>query len=320
MANASLNDQENFLPCDQQIDLIFWVLDGVTGFVVLAGNFVICIVIISSPFLRHSVMNVFLLSLAVADFLTGLILVPGYASFCEGCEYVLSKYCHVFRSVKDFPLAAGIFNLLAISYDRYMAVFKPLHYFSHMNSKRVGIILGLAWGIPLIMVIIRSLLLHFWNTSQNNDITKIYNTFLVFAFIFLPIIVLLVVNTMLTRAVRRQRGRVHAVRSEILSDNASSVIREKEIMANNNNRRKGTVSCIIVVLIFIICWFPRSFYSIWTMVDKDKEMNPVFRKLTIFFLIVQSSVNPFIYTMYRREFRRAAIGVVRSLQFWRAWT
>lgn len=318
MANVSSNESEIFLPCDEHLDLIFWVLDGAAGLVVLAGNFFTCSVIISSPFLRHSIMNIFLLSLAVADFLIGLILVPGYASYCEGCEYFLSKYCHILGSVKDFPLAAVVFNLLAISYDRYMAVFRPLRYYSHMTSLRVGVILSFVWGIPTIMIITRSLLHHFWNTSQIHEVIKVYNTFLVVSFIFLPNIILLVVNTMLTRAVRRQKCRIHTARSDIVSENASTVIKEKEVTEKNTKRRKGTISCIIVVLIFILCWFPRAFYNIWALANKNKNVNPVFRKITILFLIIQSSVNPFIYTMYRREFRRAAKGFVNSLQFWRA--
>ncbi|XP_031571648.1 adenosine receptor A2a-like [Actinia tenebrosa] len=317
MTNVSSNESKIFIPCDKHLDFIFWVLDGAAGLVVLAGNFLTCIVIISSPILRHNVMNVFLLSLAVADFLIGLIFVPGYASFCESCEYALSKYCHILSSAKDLPLAGVTFNLLAISYDRYMAVFRPLHYHSHMNSLRVGIILSSAWGIPIVMIITRSLLHYFWSTSRIDDIIKIYNTFLVVAFVILPIIILVVVNTMLTRALQRQNCRIHVVKSEIVSENASTVVKEKEVMEKHTKRRKGTISCIVVVLIFILCWFPRAFNNVWSLANRNQKINPVFRKITIFFLIVQSSVNPFIYTMYRREFRRAAKGFVNSLQFWR---
>lgn len=292
--------------CDVNIDFIFWILNGSVGTTVVLGNLLTCIVFLSSPYLRQNYMNIFLLSLAIADMLLGILVVPGYASFCDGCKYQWSRNCHILSPLKDFCLSAVILNLLAISHDRYTAVFKPLHYNVRMNAKRVGIILCIVWFIPVLVASLR-ILIHFETSEEHlHEVKAKYTTLLSVFLVLVPIIVLGIVNVMITRAVRRQRTRVNIIQSEFFSRNLSTVVQKRAAAERSFKRRKGTISCVLVVVLFVTCWLPRACFNLWTSSNQEEALSPVWSKLTMFLLVFQSSVNPFIYSIYRNEFRKAA--------------
>lgn len=315
MNNSTINLTDLTTPssCHGDVDMIFWILDGIVGLIVVLGNLLTCVVFLSSPYLRQNYMNVFLLSLAVADLFMGLLVVPGYSAFCDGCKYSWSSHCHVLSPLKDLILSAVILNLLAISHDRYTAVFKPLHYNIRMNAKRVGWILCVVWLVPFAVAGSR-LLIHFTtNANHFHEIDSNYNTLLSVFLVLIPIAIIITVNLMLTKAVKRHRTRVHVTQSDFFSRNASTVLHEKTAMEKNLKRRKGTISCVLVALLFVLCWLPRAWFNIWVSSNRNKPVSPVFPKLTLFLLVLNSSVNPFIYSIYRREFRKAAKKVMYSL-------
>jgi len=299
--------------CDVNIDFVFWILNGLVGFIVILGNLLTCFVFLSSQYLRQNYMNIFLLSLAIADMLIGLLVAPGHASFCDGCKYSWSRHCHFLSPLKDFCLSAVIFNLLAISHDRYTAVFKPLHYNIRMNAKRVGLILCIVWLVPALVGCIRFVIHFETSESHFDEVESRYNTLLSVFLVLVPISVLVIVNVMLTRAVKRHRTRVNVIQSELFSRNASTVVQERVEIERSLKRRKGTVSCVLVVVLFVVCWLPRACLNIWVSSNRDKTASPVFLKLTMFLLVFQSSVNPFIYSVYRREFRKVAKKVMLDL-------
>ena len=70
--------------CDQRLDAVFWVVNGVIGVVIILGNSFTCTVFLSSSYLRQNYMNIYLLSLGVADISMAVLVVPGFAAFCSG--------------------------------------------------------------------------------------------------------------------------------------------------------------------------------------------------------------------------------------------
>ena len=56
---------------------------------------------------------------------------------------------------------------------------------------------------------------------------------------------------------------------------------------------------------FVVCWLPRAFYYLFYLFDRPDLVTLLLRKLSVTFLLFQSSTNPFIYSFYRREFRQA---------------
>lgn len=319
--------------CDQRLDVVFWVVNGIIGVVILLGNSFTCTVFLSSSDLRRNYMNIYLVSLGVADISMALLVVPGFAAFCSGCTYKWSEYCWVFGGARDIAFPATVFNVLAITYDRYTAVIRPLHYASTMTNRRVFTILFAVWVTPIVLSALRNIWYHSWSEEAVKNADKIYNVVLVITFVFLPLPVLLLVNLKIMRAIKSHGTRIHANMVERMcfqhfsNDSASGLSTRqsgKELVRYNadlnaqNNRnasrqRKGTLSCVLVVFIFIISWLPRAFLNFCNLSGRRDLTSPMLVKLSLFFLLFQSSVNPAIYCFIRNDFRQAA----RRLCKWR---
>lgn len=297
------NITSNINYCHKTTEVIFWILNSLIGAIILLGNSFTCVVFLSSKRLRQSYMNVFLISLACLDLLMAIGVVPFYAVYCSrGCRYPLGKYCWLFRATKDCVLLASTLNICAIAYDRYLAVIHPLHYGAKMTNRRVTAILGGVWLLPVVVAAIRSAWHHTKSGENLHFANKLYDIVLTFLFVLLSIIVSLFVNTKVMIAVKthkeRERNRRHLGRA---NDEELTRLRI----------RKGTRACIFVVFVYIACWLPRIVYNLSYVIKPPGLANPLFLKIAFFFLYLQSSANPFIYSFYRSEFRVAALRLIR---------
>ncbi|XP_020620420.1 5-hydroxytryptamine receptor 2A-like [Orbicella faveolata] len=318
--------------CDQRLDEAFWVVNGIIGVVILLGNSFTCTVFLSSSYLRRNYMNIYLLSLGVADISMAVLVVPGFAAFCSGCTYKWSEYCWFFGGARDISFPATVLNVLAITYDRYTAVIRPLHYASTMTNRKVFTILVAVWVTPLVVWSLRNIWFHSWSEEAVKKADTVYNAVLITIFVFLPLPVLFIVNLQIMRAIKSHGSRIHAdmVERMHLSFQSSTIVtvtepstREfgNELVSNADlnvqnrrnisRRRKGTLSCVLVVFIFIISWLPRAFLNFCYLFGRRDLTSPMLIKLSLFLLFFQSSVNPAIYCFLRNDFRQAAKRLIK---------
>lgn len=292
-------------PCNPELDQVFWIMDGIVGVVIAVGNVFTCVVFLSKRSLRHNFMNIFLLSLACADTLMALFVVPWFAAYCEatGCKYPLSKYCVWFGMLRDIPFEGVVLNLVAITYDRHLAVFRPLVYAAKMTKRRVVFILTLVWVLPVLTGLIRTT----WTfadhitAKEKKQMDRSFNIFLVFVFVLIPIFAVFIVNIMIMHTIQKHNMNNRVGARELSHSETSESTRQERI-----RKRKGTMSCVLVVVVFFICWLPRIVYNFFFLAGLPQLASATYVKISMFFLLFQSSMNPFIYSFYRNEFRQAA--------------
>ena len=296
--------------CDETLELVSWIINGFLGILIFLGNSFVFLVFLHSKRLCRVYMNMFLLSLALCDLSMAVFVVPGYAAFCTGCSYPLTDLCWLFEGGKDVCFLASVFSLLAITYDRYLAVFRPLNYQVKMTQAKVYGIVLTSWLLPVVLASVRNAWQHNGRTSEIEIWNVTYSNILLFVFIFCPIITVTFVNIKIIFAIRNQR-RLYICRaepSELAS--ANTVINSlKEAVRS----RKGTMSCALVVVVFIVCWIPRACYFIFHLSHRTDLITPLLSKLSVSFLFFQSSINPLIYSFYRAEFRIAAKKLIACL-------
>ena len=290
--------------CNRTLELVFWILYGGIGVVILAGNSFTFLVFVTTKRLRESYMNIFLLSLAVADVMMSAFVVP-YAVFCIGCEYTSSKYCWLMAGLKDIALGGTVFNLAAISFDRFLAVIRPLRYQNDMTNTRVSFILVGVWSLSCVIALIRNTWLHTSAAEEARKIDKIYNSILTFAFALLPVLAILVMNMKIIHAIGRQRRRVHQERHTEATEKTNQETRLERIRA-----RKGTIACVSVVFVFLVSWLPLAFVNFSFVFGRPDLVSKMLLKTSWLLLLLQSSANPFIYSFFRSEFRQAARNLI----------
>ena len=293
--------------CNQTLEMIFWILYGSAGVVVLTGNLFTFLVFVTTKRLRRSFMNIFLVSLAVADIMMAVLVVPGYAAFCNGsCRYPASKYCWLLAGLKDIAFAGTVLNLAAISFDRFLAVLRPLRYQIYMTKKSVCCILVGVWGLSSIIALIRNAWLHTKSPEEAHNIDKIYNSILIFTFALIPILVILGVNVRIIQAIRRQDRRVGHERNTV----RGITTEEREARLEVTKAKKGTISCVLVVFVFLFSWLPLAFVNFSFVFGRADLVSDVLVKIAWLCLLVQSSANPLIYSFYRSDFRQAGLALI----------
>ncbi|CAF0895322.1 unnamed protein product [Adineta steineri] len=117
---------------------------------IILGNLLIIYVIIRENTL-HTSTYYYIASLAFADLLVGLIVMP-FAFIFEmtNDEYWLFRrnlqfLCDYWHSMDIFASTASIFALCIIGLDRYIAITKPIEYLNSFLSKKWDYILSIIW-------------------------------------------------------------------------------------------------------------------------------------------------------------------------------
>ncbi|XP_011298149.1 dopamine receptor 2 isoform X2 [Fopius arisanus] len=110
------------------------------------GNSLVILAVFRERYL-HTATNYFVTSLAFADCLVGLVVMPFSAIYevLENRWLFTMDWCDVWRSLDVLFSTASILNLCVISLDRYWAITDPFTYPTRMSRKRAAILIAIVW-------------------------------------------------------------------------------------------------------------------------------------------------------------------------------
>ena len=103
---------------------------GFTGLTAIIGNGIVLWWVARNRSLR-TISNLFLTSLAAADFLVGLVIDPVWISIRHLASHAndgLTNYGKVIVYIWIHTTVATTFNLCCVTLDRHIAIFHPLRY------------------------------------------------------------------------------------------------------------------------------------------------------------------------------------------------
>ncbi|XP_028164117.1 dopamine D2-like receptor [Ostrinia furnacalis] len=136
----------------------FWALSLlVFPLLTLFGN-VLVIMSVSRERSLQTATNYFIVSLAVADLLVAVVVMPFGVYYLFNAVWGLpAVVCDCYIAMDVTCSTSSIFNLVAISVDRYIAVTQPIKYAKHKSNGRVWLMIGVAWlvsgaiGSPIVL-------------------------------------------------------------------------------------------------------------------------------------------------------------------------
>ncbi|XP_039673271.1 trace amine-associated receptor 13c-like [Perca fluviatilis] len=269
------------------------------------------LIIISISHFRqlHTPTNILLLSLAVSDFLVGLVLMPLVVLRQTFCWFLGDLVCAMYTIFSGIITSASIGDMVLISVDRYVAICDPLHYTTKVTVNRVKLCVCLCW---LYSVSYNFLFLKD-DLTQPGRYNSCYGECallvdyvlaavdVVLSFIVPVILIIALYLRIFAVAVSQAR----AMRSHI----TAVTLQLSETPKAKKSELKAARTLGVLVVVFLMCFCP--FYSV--SLAGDSLVNTPSLSYVLFLFYCNSCLNPVIYALFYPWFRKA-VKLIVTLQ------
>ena len=231
--------------------------------------------------------NISLACLATTDFAVGLIVQPlvitNFSLFFTGSspQTMTSTFVWVFSLVSQICTAASLLHLLLMSGERYLAIKHPFAYENGLVTEaRIIIASGLAWMCAAIVCGIRASILR--------EVSVVFISAVISTVVYCHVVIY--------KEVRRNT-------QQIIANQVSLVVKEKLL-----KNKKAFNTTVVIVLTLFLCYIPT---CVWLMVlisfngENSSDVGHIAYFPITFLVLLNSSINPLIYTARIRHFRVA---------------
>uniref|UniRef100_A0A8D0C9Z4 Histamine H3 receptor n=1 Tax=Salvator merianae TaxID=96440 RepID=A0A8D0C9Z4_SALMN len=262
--------------------------------------------------------NYFLLNLAISDFLVGAFCIPLYVPYELTKKWTFGRsICKLWLVIDYLLCTASAFNIVLISYDRFLSVTRAVAYRAHQGDTRQAL-------FKMVMVWVSAFLLYgpaiiTWEyifgrrVLKDNDCQADFNQnwyFLITAStieFFTPFIssqsfveeIEMSPQTKLSvKCCQEDHGDapcLHAPKWDAEEENAK------------DSANKVAKSLAIIVGIFGLCWAPYTLLMIIRAACHDTCIPDPLYKVSFWLLWINSAINPILYPLCHYSFRRAFV-------------
>lgn len=132
------------------VHLAIYLACALGTLITVLGNLLVVIVVSHFQAL-HTPTNFLLLSLALADMLLGLTVLPfSTVRSVESCWYFGDDFCKLHTFLDTLFCLTSIFHLCFISVDRHCAICDPLLYPTKFTLRVACMCIGVGWAVPMV--------------------------------------------------------------------------------------------------------------------------------------------------------------------------
>uniref|UniRef100_A0A3Q1BVQ2 G-protein coupled receptors family 1 profile domain-containing protein n=1 Tax=Amphiprion ocellaris TaxID=80972 RepID=A0A3Q1BVQ2_AMPOC len=262
------------------------------------------LVIISVSHFRqlHTPTNILLLSLAVSDFVVGLVIIQFEILVQKACWFLGNIACSMYHYTGFVITSASVGDMVLISVDRYVAICDPLHYHTRITEGRVKLWVCLCWLFSGLYNIL------FLKTQIGNscygeciiNIDLIGGTVDFIVTFILPVaaIIFLYMRVFVVAVSQARAMRSHT---------AAVTLQPSMNLSSKKSELKAAGILGIVVFVFLMCFCPYYFIML--------VGGSAFFTVSVFFFLFNCSscLNPLIYALFYPWFRKA-IKLIVTLQ------
>lgn len=254
---------------------------AVLGLISTVLNIIVCLIVMIEKRL-WTITNAFVVSLSMADLLIAAALIPIY--IYENFSLAQNP---ITGYVIAFLLLASIFNIGAVTYERYIALTRPLGYRVTMNATRVAVIISLCWALPFSI----SILPLAWDADPTTKYHKVYLIVTLFGFVLLPCLVMIWIYVRLLRVVRRFISRS----------------RSRSTWGNRTGERAGNEDKAVLVFamifgMFLLSWMPLIYINICEIFDQVQLITAPVLYVSFYTLLFNTIMDPLIYAFLKKDF------------------
>ncbi|XP_034749077.1 trace amine-associated receptor 13c-like [Etheostoma cragini] len=269
------------------------------------------LIIISISHFRqlHTPTNILLLSLAVSDFLVGLVLMPVEVVKKTSCWFLGDFVCFLYNYLICIIPASSLGDIVLISVDRYVCICDPLHYTSRITMNRVKLCVCLCWlySASYSFFFLKNDLTQpgRYNSCYGECLfvtdyfTGLIDVVLTF---FVPVTVIVALYLRVFAVAVSQARAMHShITAVTLQPSVTPKAKKSELKAARNLG--------VLVVVFLICYCPVYCVSL----AGANLVNASSASYVLFVFFCNSSLNPVIYAFLYPWFRKA-VKLIATLQ------
>ncbi|XP_068612643.1 adenosine receptor A2b-like [Brachionichthys hirsutus] len=312
----------------------------------VAGNALVCVAVVRNKRLR-TVTNYFLVSLAAADILVGLVAVPCAVLTDLGQPRHNLPLCTVLLSVLIVLTQISTLSMLAVAAERYVAVLLPFRYRRVVNPGNAKLLLLLTWITAAVFgcVPLMDPRKQPANSSYCIFACVVDMTYMVyfncFCCFLLPLSAMFVIYGRIFLVVRRQLRRIAVTRGTAAGGGAERAVGKASASGSVVETRITTVgppggpavvdprpgsakailnvhtgrefrkaaSLFLVTFLFMTCWMPIHLINTVQLLRPHVDVPLPASLAAILLSHANSALNPVLYAYRMRSFRRTLVGM-----------
>ncbi|KAG7502752.1 trace amine-associated receptor 13c-like, partial [Solea senegalensis] len=273
--------------------LTYTVLSCITILTVILNLLVI--ISISHFKQLHTTTNLLLLSLAVADFLVGLLQMPLLLLQNQGCWFLGDIMCVVHYFFIALLVNVSVGSMVLISVDRYIAICNPMFYTTRVTLTRVKLCICLCWIYPGVhgSWVLRDVL------KQPDMYITCYGSCVIvvgFAEGLVTMIAtflgpILIISVLYLRVFVVAVSQARAMRSHV----AVVTVERSQTVKAMKSEIKAARTLGIVLVVFLLCSCP---YYCFAAAAETTSLGASYSLIMVWLVYLNSTFNPVIYVFF----------------------
>ncbi|KAE8284198.1 Melanopsin-A Mammalian-like melanopsin Melanopsin-M Opsin-4-A Opsin-4M [Larimichthys crocea] len=277
---------------------------GITG---MLGNFLVIYAFCRSRSLRTP-SNIFIINLAVTDFLMCLTQTPTFFINSMHKRWIFGKKgCEVYAFCGALFGICSMMTLMVIAVDRYVVITRPLASLGAMSRKKaLGIVAAawvysMGWSLPPFFgwsaYVPEGLMTSCsWDYMTFTPSVRSY-TMLLFTFVFfIPLAIIIFSYCCIFRAIRHTVRAITKISCEGSRDSAKRFHKMKK-------EWKMAKIALIVILLYVISWAPYSCVALTAFAGYADMVTPYMHSVPAVIAKASAIYNPIVYAITHPRYR-----------------